>query len=638
MKYSGTITDTEGKPQSGTLGVTFALYKDQEGGAPLWLETQNVQADASGHYTAMAGSTKTEGLPADLFTSGEARWLGVQAEGEPEQPRSLLVSVPYAFKSHEAETLGGLPASAFVRATPADGVGDASGSTTQTAAATGSTGNTTKSGLGVDTVVNCASAKNNYIPVFTSSAPPNITICNSVIYQAGNNIGIGTTTPVTSLDVKSGAINTSLYYEIGGSTVVSIASPSDDNLFLGVSAGAANVAGSGRYNLFSGYQAGYSNTTGLANTFYGLQAGYSNTNASYNTFYGADTAFSNTTGSQNSFYGALAGVNNTTASNNTFVGFEAGQANTTGTPNVFVGWKAGLNNTTASENVFVGTASGSSNISCCNAFVGDEAGLNNTTGTYNAFFGRDAGLDNIDGSYDTFLGHWAGVGNTHGIVNTFVGNLAGYSNTTGSYDLFLGAYAGYNNTTGNYNIYVSNQGIGAESNTIRIGDTNQNAAFIAGIYGVNNGGAPVYINSNGQLGTSSSSRRFKENILDMGDSSSKLFQLRPVTFFYKPQYDDGSHLQQYGLIAEEVAKVYPEMVASDKDGQPYTVRYQLLAPMLLNELQKEHTVVEAQQDVIKAQQQQIQSLQEQNEDVQQRLSRLEGLLRGQVQTVARERE
>ncbi|MGD0932869.1 MAG: tail fiber domain-containing protein, partial [Candidatus Korobacteraceae bacterium] len=121
------------------------------------------------------------------------------------------------------------------------------------------------------------------------------------------------------------------------------------------------------------------------------------------------------------------------------------------------------------------------------------------------------------------------------------------------------------------------------------------------------------------LGTVVSSRRFKDSIADMADSSSKLFQLRPVTFFYKPQYDDGTHTLQYGLIAEEVAKVYPEMAVYDKDGQPYTVKYQLLAPMLLNELQKQHALVSAQQDVIQTQQEQI-------HDLQQRLSRIESLI------------
>ena len=113
----------------------------------------------------------------------------------------------------------------------------------------------------------------------------------------------------------------------------------------------------------------------------------------------------------------------------------------------------------------------------------------------------------------------------------------------------------------------------------------------------------------------------------MGTASSKVFQLRPVTFNYKPQFDDGSHLLQYGLIAEEVAKVYPDMVVYDKDGQPYTVRYQVLAPMLLSELQKQNAVVAAQQESLRTQQQgQIQTLQRQNEEIQQRLSRLETLL------------
>jgi hypothetical protein len=108
-----------------------------------------------------------------------------------------------------------------------------------------------------------------------------------------------------------------------------------------------------------------------------------------------------------------------------------------------------------------------------------------------------------------------------------------------------------------------------------------------GRFGQPSSGLEVYVNSSGQLGTVLSSGRFKEQITDMGDSSSELLQLRPVNFFYKPEYDDGSHLLQYGLIAEEVAKVYPEMVAYDHDGQILTVKYQLLAPMLLNETQKQ---------------------------------------------------
>jgi len=116
VNFSGVLTDVNGKPLTGAVGVTFYLYQDSQGGAPLWMETQNVQADKAGHYSAALGSTSSQGLPASLFAAGEARWLGVQAQGQAEQPRVLLMSVPYALKALDAETLGGKPVSAFMQA------------------------------------------------------------------------------------------------------------------------------------------------------------------------------------------------------------------------------------------------------------------------------------------------------------------------------------------------------------------------------------------------------------------------------------------------------------------------------------------------------------------------------------------
>jgi hypothetical protein len=151
----------------------------------------------------------------------------------------------------------------------------------------------------------------------------------------------------------------------------------------------------------------------------------------------------------------------------------------------------------------------------------------------------------------------------------------------------------------------------------------------------------VYIDIDGQLGTQTSSLRFKEQVRDMGDSTNALMRLRPVTFLYRPEYDKGKRTLQYGLIAEEVAKVYPELVANDNDGQPYTVRYQYLTTMLLNEAQKQYRRAETQSEVIETQQQQIrvqqqeienlkQQLHVQNAMVQERLSRLEALARVEV--------
>ncbi len=601
IRYSGSLKDAQGTASilSTTVSVAFAIYDQQDGGAPIWQETQNVTPDGTGQYSVLLGSTAATGLPDALFSQQEQRWLGVQVQGQDEQARSLLVSLPYAFKAHEAETLGGLPASAFVQAPAANAAGASSGAS-QNAGATGNAANTTKSGAGIDTIVNCTNAANGRISVFTGAAPPNITLCNSGIYEAPpygtGAIGILNANPMAALDV-TGATNTSLYYQIGESTVLSIGSAADANLFLGVGAGASNVAGQGQGNTFSGYAAGYGNTSGNLNTFFGSSAGALNTTGYGNTYSGYSAGYSNTTSQQNTFYGAYAGYSNTSYSN-TFSGYAAGYGNTSGTWNTFYGWRTGYSNTTGNENTFYGT----------------DAGFYNTTGVSNTFSGTDAGWNNTSGYYNTFYG-WK----------------AGSSNTTGHDNTFYGFGAGSNNTTGSSNVYIASVGApsGNESNTIRIGwqgdgDEQQNTTYIAGIYGTtSSGGIPVYVNSNGQLGTSTSSRRFKEQIADMDDSSNKLFELRPVTFFYKPQYDDGSHLLQYGLIAEEVAKVYPDMVVYDKDSQPYTVKYQLLAPMLLNELQKQHAVVAAQQDVIKTQQGQIQTQGQQIADLQGRLSRLE---------------
>jgi len=118
INFSGVLNDLDGKPMTAVVGVTFSLYQDQQGGAALWMETQNVQPDSQGHYRVMLGSTSNQGLPADIFVSGQAHWLGVQVQGQGDQPRVLLVSAPYALKAGDAETLGGLPLSAFVLAPP----------------------------------------------------------------------------------------------------------------------------------------------------------------------------------------------------------------------------------------------------------------------------------------------------------------------------------------------------------------------------------------------------------------------------------------------------------------------------------------------------------------------------------------
>jgi endosialidase-like protein len=255
--------------------------------------------------------------------------------------------------------------------------------------------------------------------------------------------------------------------------------------------------------------------------------------------------------------------------------------------------------TSSTENTAVGA-------STLNA-VTDNAGS-----TANTALGALAGLSLTSGSYNTFLGRYAGIDMTAGDYNTAVGSSALGSASGGSqHNVAVGYFSGFNLQTGSHNIYIDSFGpavSGNESGRIRIGDSNHTATYIAGINGVtSSGGVAVYVNSSGQLGTLTSSIRYKEDIEDMEASSDRLMELRPVTFHYKPEYDE-SGLQQYGLIAEEVAKVDPQLVVYDADGTPQTVRYHFINAMLLNEVQKQHRQIEEQQAKIGAQQSMIDQL------------------------------
>jgi hypothetical protein len=364
---------------------------------------------------------------------------------------------------------------------------------------------------------------------------------------------------------------------------------SDANANTGMGTGALGgpaATNGGVDNTASGFQALHSNTNGCCNTASGTSALYSNTTGNDNTAFGADALLENTTGYQNTATGEIALSANTSGSLNTAAGYGALANNQTGDFNTASGASALYANTTGSNNTAAGFYALYNNTTGANNTAsGYEALFSNTGGNYNNASGYLALHDNTTGSQNSASGVQALYGNHTGNYNTASGTDALYSNTGGSSNIAEGYKAGYNLTTGSNNIDIGNLGVAAESGTIRIGTTStQTKTFIAGIYGTSVTGSAVVVSSTGQLGVTVSSERFKTAIAPMGSATAKLGQLRPVSFKLK---SDAKGTRQYGLIAEEVAKVYPELVIRNESGRIDGVRYDELAPMLLNEVQQQ---------------------------------------------------
>jgi trimeric autotransporter adhesin len=318
-----------------------------------------------------------------------------------------------------------------------------------------------------------------------------------------------------------------------------------DNTAIGFEALYSNIGGNaigGNSNTATGWSALHDNTTGSENTASGVNALLSNTSGNENTANGAYTLVGNTTGNYNTANGAEALDSNSTGNNNTASGFQALTAN------------------------------------------------NGDSNTANGFQALNS---NASGGNNTATGALTLLNNTSGFANTANGLNALQNNTTGNNNIGLGNNAGLNLTTGNNNIDIGNQGVAAESNTIRIGTIGtQTNAFMAGIFGATvTKGVSVVIDSTGHLGTKGSSERFKDAIKPMDKASEAILALKPVTFHYKKELDPEG-IPQFGLIAEQVEKVNPALVARDDQGKVYTVRYDAINAMLLNEFLKEHRKVQ----------------------------------------------
>ena len=375
----------------------------------------------------------------------------------------------------------------------------------------------------------------------------------------------------------------------------------------------------GANNTAAGYATLYFNTTGSENTAIGTQALYYNTEGSFNTASGY-YALLNNTASYNTATGGYALNSNTTGTNNVATGYGALSENETGSNNTASGSFA-LENNTASRNTASGALALLSNTTGFNNnAAGFESLYSNTTGYQNNAMGVQALYSNTTADNNNAMGYGALNKNTTGFGNSAVGSQALYDNTTGYLNdaigylalnhnttgfstVAIGVEAGFNQTTGHDNIYISHSGAAAEIGVTRIGTPGtQTSAYIAGIENSHVTGSAVYVTSGGQLGVLASSERYKTAIAPMGSNMAKLEQLRPVTFKLKT---DAKGTLQYGLIAEEVAKVYPELVIRDQNGRIDGVRYDELAPILLNEVQKQQQTIAAQAAQLRDMQQQL---------------------------------
>jgi hypothetical protein len=607
VNFSGAITDVNGKPITAIVGVTFSLYNEQQDGAPLWLETQNVKPNSTGHYTVMLGSTKSQGIPANIFASGEAHWLGVQVQGQAEQPRVLLVSAPYALKALDAETLGGQPPSAFM---PASGnVASGNSSTANTITGTG---------------------KKDYVPLWLSTTK----LGSSKLFQsAAGDLGIGTTTPAANLDVNgTGDIrNTLTLFPNGSAPTLSIQGTafavSNTGLVTFVSgqtfpgAGTVTSVGSG-LGLTGGPITG-SGTLSIdttvvpqlktANTFTGNQTVNGNLTATNVTatqtvsggVVNATTSFDigglpfafGSYGNQNAFLG-FAGNSTTTGTYNTASGVAALSVNTTGLSNTATGASALLSNTTGTFNTASGVAALRSNTTGDgNTASGFQALYSNTTANGNTASGNQALYSNTTGASNTADGGGALHSNTTGFNNVADGLQALYSNTTGYENTAVGGAALYSNTTGN-----DLTCIGYDCTAEADGLSNATAIGAHAVVGASNslvlGGTGAYAVKVG-IGTATpssvltiaqgaghpvsdgwetfSSRRWKTNIQTLHGALGKVEQLRGVSYDLKA---NGKH--EVGVIAEEVGAVVPELVSYEENGKDArSVDYSRLTALLI---------------------------------------------------------
>jgi trimeric autotransporter adhesin len=500
IKFSGVLLDHQGQPLKGPVGVTFSLYAQQSGDSPLWMETQNVEVDEKGVYAVLLGANTATGLPQELFLTGDARWLGIQPEREPELPRILLVSAPYALKAADADTIRGLPPSAFVLAgVPMIAENGSSSSPTSeatTSVTSGSGSNAVAPAVGTIPVTT-AGGTVNLLAKFDAAAD----ITKSLIFDNGTNVGVGNTAPAAKLDVSgSGIFRGVLQLPATGtanSTTHGFNSQPFDflaSVFNGTTAENEHfrwraepvnpglATASGKLSLLFASGTGTPAETGLsianngritfasgqtfpsAGTITGVIAGTDLTGGGNtgNVTLNLDTTKVPRLAAANTFTASQSVIGTVTATNVTATGIVSGAVvNATNVNAIGAVNGAVVNATTSFDLGGAPFASGSA--AKANLAVGFGA-LGNNPGIYNTAIGNQALISNTSGSENVATGFDALLSNTSGTFNTATGMDALFANTTGSSNTASGWGALSSNITGNYNVASGGNALYANTN------------------------------------------------------------------------------------------------------------------------------------------------------------------------------
>jgi hypothetical protein len=434
-------------------------------------------------------------------------------------------------------------------------------------------------------------------PAFGVSPPPDGGYAGANTAE-GTNALLNLTSGIANTAVGANALlhDTTGGYNVGiGSGTLAANTTGSFNMAIGTGALSKSTTSS---NMAIGFRALFLNTTGHNLTGVGANALYSNTTASFNTAVGGAALYKNTTGLDNTANGYQALYGNVSGQDNTATGFKA-LDNNDGDQNTANGSQALYRNTDGSDNTAIGFNALYNDHGDENTAIGSQALFSNTTGANNTASGYPALYSNTTGEDNTANGSFALYGNTGGDGNTADGFQALINNTDGSENTATGVDALYSNTTGS-----SNTAIGVTAGAMITGSGNvcighgvqgvaavDNTTWIRNVYDSVASDRAVYVNSDNKIGTLASSRRYKEEIKPMEKTSEALLSLKPVTFRYKQELDP-HHVPMFGLIAEEVEKVNPDLVTRNKKGEVETVRYDAINAMLLNEFLKEHKKVQ----------------------------------------------